>query len=83
MREPVGEVKRGSNSGVKTVMLSETEGPKEEKPGKQLRTQKSRKKPREVFHVDPKPWLVSDCPLKRAVFSLCEVKLSVLVGGVS
>ena len=22
----------------------------------------------EVFHVNPKPWLVSDCPLKRTVF---------------
>ena len=40
-------------------------------------------KTKEVFRVDPKRRLVSDCPLKRTVFSLCEVKPSVLVCGVS
>ena len=69
-------------SGVKPVMLSETEGPKEENPKTAEKTGMPQKT-REVFHVNAKPWLVSDCPLKRAVFSLREVKPSVLVCGVS
>ena len=55
MREQVGENQMREQSvpveysGVKTVMLSETEGPKEEKPRKQLRKQECRKKQERFF----------------------------------
>ena len=50
MREQVVESQKREKSvpveysGVKTVMLSETEGPKEEKPRKQLRKRECRRK---------------------------------------
>ena len=70
-------------SSVGTVILSESKVPKEEKENRKTAEKTGKpQKAKDVCRVDPKRKLVSGCPLKRTIFSLCGVKPSVLVCGV-